>query len=540
VLLALLAVAAVNAAGLYGIAVARRGASEEAGRLYASDVQGRARALESRLSAVRADLAFLAGSAPVQRFRSATSAASSLFHRQAAESALLLVLRAHPEVVRLAVRGPAGEPMLLTGRRGGIPVLWVSTSPTGGEGAAQDPGRPRLLARLSLEDGGEKATEVLEAEVAPALLVDAREPGSGPGGESCALVDDEGSVVAHTGPIGAGAAPSPRSGEASALGAPRLSAQAAVSAEGWSAPGPWTLACSAPPEAAVTGVEPLSTRYRTTLVLNLGVMAVALLLGGLAARETVRRERSDGAAREAARVRELERQLFHAERLTTMGRLAAGIAHEINNPLEGMANYLSLARDALARGDVDATGRRLDGVRQGLDRAALVVRQALAHADPARSPRAAFDLARVLADTTEFVRSRGEFDRIGFETRLPETPLVVTGSPIMLGQVATNLILNACEAQPDGGQVEVSARKEGDRVVAEVADRGPGVPEADRQRIFEPFFSTKDSTGLGLAVCHSIVRDHGGELVALERDGGGAVFRMTLPAATAAAESEAA
>jgi two-component system C4-dicarboxylate transport sensor histidine kinase DctB len=274
--------------------------------------------------------------------------------------------------------------------------------------------------------------------------------------------------------------------------------------------------------------------------LNLAVMALALLLGAFAARETVRRQRSEAQAREEGRVRELERQLFHAERLTTVGRLAAGIAHEINNPLEGMANYLSLARDALARGDVEGASRRLDGVRQGLDRAALVVRQALAHADPARSPRAPFDLARVLADTTEFVRSRLEFDRIRFENHLPESPLVVTGSPIMLGQVATNLILNACEAQPQGGEVAVSARRDGERVVAEVADRGPGVPEADLQRIFEPFFSTKDSTGLGLAVCHSIVRDHGGDLVALGREGGGAVFRMTLPAATAAAETEAA
>jgi two-component system sensor kinase FixL len=67
-------------------------------------------------------------------------------------------------------------------------------------------------------------------------------------------------------------------------------------------------------------------------------------------------------------------------------------------------------------------------------------------------------------------------------------------------------------------------------VVVDVADRGPGVAEADRQRVFEPFFSTKDSTGLGLSVCHSIVREHGGELLVLPRPGGGAIFRMCLPA----------
>jgi signal transduction histidine kinase len=522
ILLALAAVAAVNAAGLYGIAVARRGALEEATRLYRSEISGRARALESRLSAVRADLAFLAGSTPVQRLRSGAKGEELADRRLAAESALLLVLRAHNEVVRLTVKGPAGEPLLLTGRRGGIPVLWVSSSPTGGEGAAQDPSRPRLLAKLGLDGGGSTDGEVLEAEVAPALLLAAGEPSpeAGGEGESCNLIGGGGTLLARRGRPGGSAG--------------RLTAEAAVSIEGWSAPGPWTLSCSVPEEVAAAGMEPLSSRYRTTQFLNLAVMVLALLLGGFAARETVKRQRSDAQAREEARVRELERQLFHAERLTTVGRLAAGIAHEINNPLEGMANYLSLARDALRRGDVEAASQRLDGVRQGLDRAALVVQQALALADPARSPSAAFDLARVLADTTEFVRSRGEFGRIRFETDLEESPLVVTGSPIMLGQVATNLILNACEAQPRGGEVLVSARREAARVVAEVADRGPGVPEDLRQRIFEPFFSTKDSTGLGLAVCHSIVRDHGGDLVALGREGGGAVFRITLPAATAA------
>jgi signal transduction histidine kinase len=100
----------------------------------------------------------------------------------------------------------------------------------------------------------------------------------------------------------------------------------------------------------------------------------------------------------------------------------------------------------------------------------------------------------------------------------------------MLGQVAVNLILNACEAQPEGGEVLVSTRREGQRVVAEFADRGHGFPEADHERIFEPFFSTKESTGLGLSICHSIVRQHSGELQALPREGGGAVFRLALPA----------
>jgi signal transduction histidine kinase len=392
-----------------------------------------------------------------------------------------------------------------------------------------DPARPRLVARVAFGEDAAAAGEVLEAEVAPSLLLAADEAGASRDAGSCRLLDAKGKLLAR----GPRAAAGSSSGDAAAV----LRAEASVEAESWSAPGPWRLECAKPEEVAMAGVAPLSVRYRTTLLLNLAAMALAVLLGVLAAREAGRRERSDAQAREEARVRELERQLFHAERLTTVGRLAAGIAHEINNPLEGMANYLSLTKDALVRGDVDAARRRLDGVRQGLERAASVVGQVLAHADPARASKSRVDLVRVFAESAEFVRTRAEFARIRFETSLPPRPLHVQGSPIMLGQVAVNLMLNACEAQPKGGEVCVSARREGARVVAEVADRGPGVPEAQRQRIFEPFFSTKDSTGLGLSVCHSIVREHGGELVALAREGGGAVFRLTLPAAEAETEA---
>jgi signal transduction histidine kinase len=199
-----------------------------------------------------------------------------------------------------------------------------------------------------------------------------------------------------------------------------------------------------------------------------------------------------------------------------------------------MANYLALARGALDKGDVAEAQRRLASVREGLERAAGIVRQVLAHADPSNVPRTEVDLVRVLDETAHFVQSRPEFRAVDFAVDLPAAPLLVRGNAVMLGQVAVNLIINACEAQPGGGRVEVRARKEDDQVVAEVADRGPGIPESDRQRIFEPFYSTKDSTGLGLSVCHSIVRDHGGELSAAARDGGGAVFRMRLPALEAA------
>jgi signal transduction histidine kinase len=522
--IAVAAVAAVNVAGLWGIFVARQGALAEARRGFDLDIGRRATTLERRLSEIRSDLAFLGGSPTIARLDEAEKdKAGAPLLRQAAESALLLFLRSHAEVVRIGVRASDDRPLVHVGRRGGVPVLWVSTSPTGREGAAVDPTRPRLTARLPY---GEEARPLaggvtIETEVEPAVLLDV----GAIGGETslhCELLDAGGTVVGRH-PPGPRRASAPREREVTAAGP--------VRAEGWSRPGPFTLSC-AQPERTITGLaEPVWARYRTTYGLNLAVMALGLLLGGFALQQARRRAVLEARAAEGARVRELERQLFHAERLTTVGRLAAGIAHEINNPLEGMSNYLTLARDSLARGDVEAATRQVAAVRTGLDRAAGIVRQVLAHSDPAKAPRTPLDLNDVLRETEQFVRSRKEFRHIDFGLDLAARPLVVTGSPVMLGQVVMNLIVNACEVQPGKGEVRVASRRDGSHVVAEVADRGPGIPESDRQRVFEPFFSTKDSTGLGLSICHTIVRQHEGELDVRPREGGGSVFRMRLPAA---------
>ncbi|HUL78104.1 MAG TPA: ATP-binding protein [Vicinamibacteria bacterium] len=521
--IALAAVAAVNLAGLWGIRVARQGALDEARRGFSLDVAARATALEGRLSGVRADLAFLGASPTIARLDEAgrdASAASLL--RQAAESALLLFLRSHAEVVRIEVCASDGRPLVHVGRRGGVPVLWVSATPTGREGAAIDPRRPRLTARLIQGEGARPLAGgvTIETEVEAASLLD---PGDAASDtlRRCELRDAKGTTLGRF-------PPGPRGPLPAAQG--QVRAEASLRAEGWSAPGPLTLSC-AQPERTVVGLgEPVWSRYRTTYGLNLGVMALALLLGAFAVQQARRRAGLEARAAEEARVRDLERQLFHAERLTTVGRLAAGIAHEINNPLEGMSNYLTLARDALARGDLEGASRHVGSVKEGLDRAAGIVRQVLAHADPAKAPRTPVDLNQVLRETEEFVKSRKEFRHVRFDLELAEGPLVVHGSPVMLGQVAMNLIVNACEVQAGEGEVRVTSMRQGSHAVAEFADRGPGVPEADRQRVFEPFFSTKGSTGLGLSICHTIVRQHEGELEVAPRAGGGAVFRMRLPA----------
>lgn len=516
------AAVAAGLAGAWSIAVARRGAFEEAGRSFTSEVAARARALEAGLAGVRADLAFLAASSPVPRLQLETGEAVAEWRRGGAESALLLFLRGHPEVVRVAVLSSRGEPLFHAGRRGGVPLLWVAASPTGLEGAALAPDRVRLRTRLAWHRGDVRDADplALETEVEPAQLL--------PGGEaeaawSCRLHDAAGRLLARQARPGPASGPPPAS----------VAAVAEIRADGWSAPSPWRLECAQPASAAMARVELVSARYRTTLLLDLAVMALAFVLGGFAWQQARRRERLEAQAREETRVRELERQLFHAERLTTVGRLAAGIAHELNNPLEGMSNWLSLARQALADARPAQAAEHLARVKEGLDHAAGIVRQVLAHADPARAPQTSVDLNEVLGDAARLVQSRAEFHGIAFGLELAREPQRVQGSAVMLGQVAINLVLNACEAQPRGGEVRVRSLRDGGSVVVEVADRGPGVAEADRERIFEPFFTTKDSTGLGLSICHGIVRQHRGELSVTPRDGGGAVFRLSLPAAPA-------
>jgi signal transduction histidine kinase len=196
-----------------------------------------------------------------------------------------------------------------------------------------------------------------------------------------------------------------------------------------------------------------------------------------------------------------------------------------------MSNYLTLAREDLARGDAASASRRLDGVREGMNRVAGTVRQVLAQAEPGAAPRVSMDLDPLLAQTLEFVRTRPEFRGVVLSQERTDEPLRVKANAVMLGQVLLNLVLNACEAQPEGGEVVLGAHREKDEISIEVKDRGPGIPANDLARVFEPFYTTKQSTGLGLAICRSIVREHQGDLSASNRAGGGAVFRLSLPAA---------
>jgi signal transduction histidine kinase len=517
------AVVAINLVGFWEITTARRDVIGSARRTMALTTAARAGAIEARLAQARGDLAFMAGS-PVffelEEVLVSRDERMARFRRLEAEGALLLFLRGHPEVMRAAVRGANDRPILEAARRGGIPVLWTEQ----GEGPRRnvDPVEQPVEGRFEPRLG----TRTVRGAVTIDVTIDAaRLLSAGRGTEdnpACVLADASGAVLA--------ADPGGGPGRTAGNDRDETASAAPVAAEGWSVTTPWSLSCRAGASGPLALLDPLAARYRSTLLLNLMVMSLAVGLGGFAIHQARRRREMEATAREEARVRELERRLFHAERLSTVGRLAAGMAHEINNPLEGMSNYMALARDSLARGDLPDAERSLTAATEGLRRVSGVVGQVLAHADPKEAPVLDVDILATARETLAFVGGRPEFSAIRFDVDLPEGIPKVKGRPVLLGQVLLNLLLNACEAQPRGGEVRVAARRAADRVVLEIADRGPGVPPAEASRIFEPFYSTKDSSGLGLSVCHAIVTTHGGTIAVEERPGGGASFRIDLPA----------
>jgi signal transduction histidine kinase len=129
------------------------------------------------------------------------------------------------------------------------------------------------------------------------------------------------------------------------------------------------------------------------------------------------------------------------------------------------------------------------------------------------------------------VRGRAALQQVTVAVSPPRRPVVAELDPGQLQQVLYNLLFNALDAQPTGGRIAVSVAGEDDRVVLRVEDEGPGLPARVRDRLFEPFVSTKDAgMGLGLSICRRIVESHGGEIAAADRPGGGTVFTVRLPA----------
>jgi PAS domain S-box-containing protein len=238
--------------------------------------------------------------------------------------------------------------------------------------------------------------------------------------------------------------------------------------------------------------------------------------------------------RDISEDRRLREQLIHSERLSAVGQLVAGVAHEINNPLQGVLGFTEL----LIGTNLDPGIRRdLEQIRSDADRAAKIVRHLLQFARRSTLERAVADLNEIARSTTALRSYELKLAGIEIVEHYSTDVPVVVANREEIQQIVLNLLLNAEYAMRGLGRkgvVRVTTGQAADAAYIEVADDGPGVPEVAVSRIFEPFFTTKgvgQGTGLGLSVSLGIAQAHGGslELRPLEH---GACFRLTLPAAT--------
>jgi PAS domain S-box-containing protein len=251
------------------------------------------------------------------------------------------------------------------------------------------------------------------------------------------------------------------------------------------------------------------------------------------AEETLRRT-NEKLEHTLAELRRTQQQVIQSEKLAALGTLAAGVVHELNNPLMGVFSYLDYIR---RRVQDPVLAHPLERADQELTRMQNLLKNLLAFARPSSGPLHAVELATVFARTVELLAAEFRAQQIRFIQETPESLPAVRGQEGPLQQVFLNLLLNARDAvmNVQEKQVKLSASAANGSVLVEVSDTGEGIPEDMQGKIFDPFFTTKppgEGTGLGLSIVQSVVAGMGGRIDVVSQPGAGARFRVQLPVAT--------
>jgi signal transduction histidine kinase len=261
--------------------------------------------------------------------------------------------------------------------------------------------------------------------------------------------------------------------------------------------------------------------------------------------EGVLRSIADRIGAVVERVRQSEREVLRSEQLAAVGQMAAGMAHELRNPLTSMKLLVqaALAQDpqnVFGPPDGEAPGglseRALRVLEEEISRMEGLVQSFLQFARPPKLERREADLKLLVGQAVRLVTVRAAQRDIRIESALPDGPVLFPVDSGQFGQVLLNLLLNALDAVPSGGLIRVALlRDPGGPVRLEVSDSGCGLPNELGGRIFAPFVTTKETgLGLGLSICKRIVEAHGGTISAANRPEGGAVFTLTIPGEPAA------
>lgn len=233
---------------------------------------------------------------------------------------------------------------------------------------------------------------------------------------------------------------------------------------------------------------------------------------------------------DTSEVAELERRLAHSERLAALGKFSAQLAHELNNPLDGILRYVNLAIRLCDQLDDPRPESYLGQARRGLMRMVHIVTELLEFSRTSDAALVEDRLDHIIEEVLTSLEARASESSIKFQRRFgPNLPFIRTGN---LFQVFFNLICNAIEAMPNGGTLTLTGKIVGDDVCISFADSGVGLPPGQTDRIFEPFFTTKPvgrGTGLGLAICREVLQTYHGRIKAENHPDGGAIVTVAIP-----------
>jgi signal transduction histidine kinase/methyl-accepting chemotaxis protein len=242
-------------------------------------------------------------------------------------------------------------------------------------------------------------------------------------------------------------------------------------------------------------------------------------------------------------LRETQAQLIQAEKMAGIGQLAAGVAHELNNPLGGILGYCQFAIEKITKKslkeltgeDISTYSQYLKDIEQQSKRCKAIIQSLLKFSRASvKENLEPTDVNSVLKETFVFVKHQMEKHKVKLEEVLSPSLPPINGNVSQLQQVFTNLILNAIQAMPEGGKLIVLDKVSEDKKSIEIsfADTGEGITKKNLDKIFEPFFTTKkvgQGTGLGLSVSYGIVKDHGGDIQVESTVGQGTIFTVVLP-----------
>jgi signal transduction histidine kinase len=268
-----------------------------------------------------------------------------------------------------------------------------------------------------------------------------------------------------------------------------------------------------------------------------------LRVGGLRELEAGLQEVEDHISAVVERLQQRELEVIRSEQLAAVGQLAAGIAHELRNPLMPMK---MLVQAALERDDgIGLHGRQLLVVDEEISRLESSIQEFLDFARPPSLEKSRFDVQGLIEQTLDLIALRAERQGVQLRDSLSSAPMVIEADCGQIRQVILNLLLNSLDELPNGGEIKVQVippdpfkpgavtppdRAAPRTIGIRICDNGPGIPAAVLDRIFDPFISTKETgTGLGLSICQRIIVAHGGTIAAANAPDGGAEFTIQLP-----------